>query len=158
MATAEKLALGPARLSDATRIAQMSRRWIEHGLAWRYTPDAISDRIRDSETEVVVGRAAGRVVGFAVMEFSFDAQRAHLVLLAVEPAWRRRGVGVALFRWLEKLVRLGGIATIGLELRSDNDGARAFYEGLGFRASERLRGYYGGSQDAIRMNWTRVGP
>lgn len=158
MATAEKLGLEPARLSDATRIAQMSRRWIEHGLAWRYTPDAIASRIRDAETEVVVGRAAGRVVGFAVMEFRFDAQRAHLVLLAVEPAWRRRGVGGELFGWLEKLVRLGGIATVGLELRSDNDRARAFYEGLGFRASERLPGYYGASHDAIAMTWTRAGP
>jgi len=27
----------------------------------------------------------------------------HLVLLAVEPGYRRRGVGEALFRWLEKL-------------------------------------------------------
>ncbi len=151
MATVEKLDLGLARLSDAARIAGMSRRWIEHGLTWRYTPDAIVSRIRDSETEVVVARAAGRVTGFAVMEFHFDAQRAHLVLLAVEPAYRRRGVGVALFRWVEKIACLGGIARIQLELRADNEGARAFYEGLGFRATELRRGYYDGKLDALSM-------
>ena len=117
MATVEKLDLGPARLSEAARIAEMSRRWIEHGLIWRYTPSSIAGRIRDSETHVVVARDAGSVVGFAVMEFHFDARRAHLVLLAVEPAYRRRGVGVALYHWLEKLASLGGIARIQLELR-----------------------------------------
>ena len=149
--TLEKLDLGPARLSDAARIAEMSRRWIEHGLTWRYTPDSIAGRIRDSETEVVVARAAGRVVGFAVMEFHFDAQRAHLVLLAVEPAYRWCGLGAALFRWLEKMACLGGIARIQLELRADNEGARAFYEGLGFGSPELWRGYYDGRQDALSM-------
>ncbi len=151
MATVEKLDLGPARLSEAARIAEMSRRWIEHGLSWRYTPDSIAGRIRDSETDVVVARAAGGVVGFAVTEFHFDARSAHLVLLAVEPACRRRGVGAALFGWLEKIACLGGIERIRLELRADNEGARAFYERLEFRATELRRGYYDGRQDAVNM-------
>ncbi len=151
MATVEKIDLGPARLSDSARIAEISRRWIEHGLTWRFRPDSIAGRIRDSETAVVVARAAEHVVGFAVMEFHFDAQRAHLVLLAVEPAFRRRGVGVALFRWLEKIACLGGIARVQLELRADNEGARAFYERLGFRATELRQGYYDGRLDAIKM-------
>jgi ribosomal-protein-alanine N-acetyltransferase len=151
MASVEKLDLGPARLSEAARIAEMSRRWIEHGLTWRYRPASIAGQIHDSETAVVVARAAPGVVGFAVMEFCFDARRAHLVLLAVEPAYRRRGVGVALFRWLEKLACLGGILQLRLELRADNEEARAFYERLGFRATELRRGYYDGRKDAIRM-------
>ena len=151
MATVEKLDLGPARLCEAARIAEMSRRWIEHGLIWRYRPDLIAGRIRDSETQVVVARAAGSVVGFAVMEFGFDARRAHLILLAVEPMYRRRGLGAALYHWLEKLACLGGIARIRLELRADNEEARTFYERLGFRATELRRGYYDGRQDAINM-------
>ncbi len=151
MATVEKLDLVPARLPDAARIAEMSRRLIEHGLSWRYTPDSIAGRIRDSETDVVVARIAGSVVGFAVMEFHFDARHAHLVLLAVEAACRRRGIGVALFRWLEKIACLGGIAQIRLELRADNEGARAFYEHLGFRVTELRRGYYDGRYDALNM-------
>ncbi len=129
----------------------MSRRWIEQGLTWRYRPHSIAGQIRDSETGVVVARAAGRVVGFAVMEFHFDAQRAHLVLLAVEPAYRRRGVGAALFHWLEKVACLGGIERIRLELRAGNQQARAFYERLEFRATERRRGYYDGREDSINM-------
>ncbi len=155
MATLDKLDLGPARLSEAARIAEMSRRWIEHGLTWRHRPNSIAGQIRDSETVVVVARAAGSVVGFAVMEFRFDARRAHLVLLAVEPAYRRRGLGVALFRWLEKIARLAGVSRIGLELRADNEEARCFYERLGFRATDLRRGYYDGRLDAINMSMAR---
>jgi ribosomal protein S18 acetylase RimI-like enzyme len=151
MGTVENLDLGTARLSEAARIAEMSRRWIEQGLTWRYRLHSISGQIRDSDTAVVVARAAGSVVGFAVMEFHFAARRAHLVLLAVEPAYRRRGVGVALFRWLEKVALLGGIERIGLELRADNDEARAFYDRLAFCETELRRGYYDGRLDAISM-------
>ncbi len=156
MATLEKPPLGPARLCEAARIAEMSRRWIEHGLSWRYRPDSIARQIRDPDTEVVVARAAASVVGFAVMEFHFEAKRAHLLLLAVEPGYRRRGVGEALFRWLEKLARLAGIAWIRLELRADNELARSFYERLGFHETELRRGYYDGRLDAISMS-RRIG-
>jgi ribosomal-protein-alanine N-acetyltransferase len=151
MATVEDLVLGPARFSEAAHIAEMSRRWIEHGLPWRYRPDSIARKLCESETKVVVARAAGKVVGFAVMEFQFDAQRAHLVLLAVDPVYRRRGIGESLYRWLEQLARLGAIERIRLELRADNPQARAFYDRLGFRATELRTGYYHGLQDAISL-------
>ena len=151
MATVEKLELGCARLSEAVRIAEMSRRWIEHGLSWRYRRNSIARQIRDAETEVVVARDAARVVGFAVMEFHFEARSAPLVLLAVDPAYRRSGAGLALFRWLEKMAKLAGTTQIRLELRADNEQARAFYERLGFRATGLRRGYYDGRLDAITM-------
>ncbi len=151
MATVEKLDIGCARLAEAARIAEMSRRWIEFGLTWRYRQDRIAGLIHDAETEVVVARDGESVVGFAVMEYHFDAARAHLVLLAVGPAYRRRGVGVALFRWVEKIARLGGIARIQLELRSGNKEVCAFYERLGFRATDVRLGYYDGREDAINM-------
>ena len=151
MTSLEKLDLGPARLSETAHIAEMSRRWIEHGLTWRYRPELIAAQVRNPETEVLVARSHGQVVGFAVMEFHFDSRRAHWVLLAVEPGYRRRGVGAALFCWLEKLAVLGGVTQIRLELRADNEGARAFYEGLGFRATELRRCYYDGRQDALSM-------
>jgi ribosomal-protein-alanine acetyltransferase len=151
MASIEKLDLAPARLSEAARVADMSRRWIEHGLEWRYRPESIARKIRDSETEVVVARAAGVAIGFAVMEFDFEARRAHLVLLAVEPAYRRRGVGGSLFQWLDDMSRLAGVGRVGLELRADNQEARAFYERLGFRAIGLHRGYYDARLDAIVM-------
>lgn len=156
MPTLEQLDLGSARLPEAARIADMSRRWIELGLPWRYRRERVVGLIRDAETEVVVARDGDRPVGFAAMEFHFDASRAHLILLAVDPGYRRHGTGVALVRWLEKMALLGGIKEILLELRADNEGGLDFYDRLGFRRTDRLRGYYDGRLDAISMR-RRIG-
>ena len=143
--------LGPARIADTTRIARMSRDLIEYGLDWRYTPRAIANSLRSEMSELVVARAGGRLAGFALMEFDFPRRSAHLVLMAVAPRWRRKGLASGLFRYLEKLARYGGIEDARLELRAANRGAEACYRALGFREIEVLRGYYQGREDAIRM-------
>lgn len=147
----QELRLEPARLTDAPRIGRMSRALVEQGLAWRWGPRAIAALIRDPDTEVVVARSSGAITGFAIMQFRFERGTAHLVLLAVDPAHRRCGLGRALFGWLDSLARLGGIATLSLEVRAGNPGARAFYRSLGFSEEALLRGYYQQREDAVRM-------
>jgi ribosomal-protein-alanine N-acetyltransferase len=132
----------------------MSRCLIEQGLAWRWTPRVVADHIRDSETAVVVARADAEMVGFAIMGFRFLRREGHLLLLAVDAPLRRRGVGLALWRWLETVARRGGIARVELEVRNANSGARAFYHAVGFRDVARLGGYYEGREDALRMRLT----
>ena len=141
----------PARLADAALIARMSRSLIERGLTWRWTPQAVAPHIRDSETAAVVAWADDRMLGFAIMGFRFLHSEAHMLLLAVDPAARRSGVGLALWRWLETIARRGGIARVELEVRAENSGGRAFYHALGFREVARLRGYYESREDALRM-------
>ncbi len=143
--------LEPARRADAERVARMSRDWIEHGLEWRYTPKAIAASLRSENSELVVARASGRVEGFALMDFDFPRRSVHLVLMAVAPRWRRRGLARALFRYLEKLARYAGMEDARLELRAGNRGAEACYRALGFREIGVLRGYYQGREDALRM-------
>jgi ribosomal-protein-alanine N-acetyltransferase len=76
---------------------------------------------------------------------------AHLNLLAVEPAHRRRGVARSLVRWLEETALTAGIFIIGLELRAGNEAARGFYRSLGYRELGQIPGYYQGVESAIRM-------
>ena len=140
-----------ASLADAALIARMSRCLIEGGLTWRWTPQAVALHIRHSETAVVVAWEDDRMLGFAIMRFRFVRGEAHLLLMAVDSASRRRGVGLALWRWLETIARRGAIASVELEVRSQNSGGRAFYRVLGFREVARLRGYYESREDALRM-------
>jgi ribosomal-protein-alanine N-acetyltransferase len=146
-----EIRLEPARPADAAPIAQMSRRLIERGLAWRWTPQAVAARISDSETAAVVARTDRRMVGFAIMSFRFSRREAHLLLMAVDPGLRRRGVGRRLWGWLETLSRRGGVNRVQLEVRADNLGASAFYWSLGFREVARLPGYYQAREDALCM-------
>lgn len=144
--------LEPACLADAARIAEMSRSLIERGLEWRWRAGAIVALIRDPESEVLVARREGRLVGFAAMKFRFARRDAHLMLLAVDPACRHRGLGRELHEWLRVLARRGGVETVELEVRADNLGAHAFYTRLGYKEVGRLRGYYGRRIDAVRMD------
>lgn len=147
---AEPVTVELARLAEAAVLADMSRRLVEYGLAWRWTPAALRKCIRDPETEVVVIRAkTSHPLAFGVMRY--DADDAHLILLAVSPGARRRGLGTRLLDYLEAMARTAGITTIQLEVRADNVEARTFYRGRGYRETERLRGYYQGREDAVRM-------
>jgi ribosomal-protein-alanine N-acetyltransferase len=143
--------IGPARPADAPRIAAISRRFIEHDLDWRWRASAISRHIRDDNSCVVVARAGGSVIGFALMSFQFEESNAHLLLLAVLPAHRREGLATRLTIWLEAISRRGGIRRIHLEVRERAHPARAFYARMGFRESARLPGYYQGREAGLKL-------
>lgn len=137
-----------ARLADAKQIALMSRDLIETGLHWKWTPAKIAAQIRCPDTVVVVARSREPLIGFAIMHFL--EEHAHLLLLAVAPAYQRSGTGRQLLEWLEKSARVAGIATIHLEVRASNHSARAFYRTLGYRNAQVVPGYYG-RESAVRM-------
>ena len=130
-------------------MAEMSRRLIEAGLIWRYTPARIAALIADADTVALVACEGARVRGFAVMHFG-DAN-AHLSLLCVNPAHQRRGIACRLIDWLLASARVAGIEAIGLELRADNDAALAFYRRLGFSEIEGVAAYYDDRVAARRM-------
>jgi len=77
---------------------------------------------------------------------------AHLNLLAVDPAHRRRGVGRKIMLWLEETALTAGTFIIGLELRATNFAARDFYRALGFNEAAYIPGYYHGIETALRMS------
>lgn len=148
-----------ASREDAAPIARLSRDEIERGLGWRWQPPAIRRLIADPEVAVLCARCRVRspsspsantlLGGFGIMEFGFD--RAHLVLLAVEPKLRRRGLARRILRWLEKSARTAGVDEIRLEVRAGNTGARQFYEVEGFRRGGYLPGFYQGRESAYLM-------
>ena len=139
-----------ARLRDAQRIALMSRDLVEHGLPWAWAARRVAAHIRGRDSNVLTAWHAGRLVGFAIMQFY--AERAHLNLLAVEPAARRLGIGRRLVEWQEQVARAGGIPVVNLEVRANNTGTQAFYCRLGYRQIKHLPGYYSGREAASRMS------
>jgi ribosomal-protein-alanine N-acetyltransferase len=135
--------------ADAEAIARLSRTEIEQGLDWCWTPSRVQQALREPETNVVLAERGGVLLGFGIMRYRDD--RAHLCLLAVVPAQRRRGVGLALLGWLEQVARVAGIRRLGLEARRDNAAALAFYARQGFERVEVVAGLYQGVQDGVRM-------
>lgn len=146
-----------AEPGDAHAIAGMSRDLIETGLGWRYDAAHIQRAMRRRETVVLaaserqtyVARDRTSPAGFAIMDFGDE--RAHLVLLAVQPCHRRRGIGRRLVDWLVESAVTAGMASVHLELRADNEAARRFYRALGFSETVLTPKYYNGREAAMRM-------
>lgn len=134
--------------TDATMIALMSREYVEAGLGWHYRPDVVAKLIGDPETVTVVA-CERLVMGFAILTLADE--RAHLVLLAVRPEARRRGIGGRMLRWVLESASIAGIASVHVELRESNAAAIALYRAAGFTEAFRLPGYYRGRETAIRM-------
>ena len=143
------ITLRPASSGDCRAIAEMSREYIEHGLPWRYVPERILRALARRNVALVVACDREQLVGFAMMEFGDE--RAHLVLMAVRPAHRRRGVARRLLDWLLESATTAGIESLHLELRAGNQAARRFYRALGFGETILVPRYYGGTESALRM-------
>ena len=137
--------------ADAYEIAVMSRYLIEIGLrGWSWHPERVARAIRARDTNVLVAEVADHLVGFAIMEFGDT--KAHLSLFAVKPAHQRCGIGRRMMEWLEDSALTAGIATIHLELRTNNFAGRSFYHVLGFKETAYVPGYYRGVETALRMS------
>jgi len=141
--------LEPARAADAGLLAAMSQAHVEAGLRPAWGAARIRWHVRDADSVVLTARQQALIAGFAIMRYGEDV--AHLNLLAVDPAHRRRGIARALVRWLEETALTAGTFIIGLELRAGNEAARALYHTLGYHELGQIPGYYQGVESAIRM-------
>jgi ribosomal-protein-alanine N-acetyltransferase len=141
--------LEPARLNDAPRLAAMSQTLIESGLHPAWGAQRIGWYVRHPESVVLTARSDRSIAGFAIMRYADEV--AHLNLLAVDPAHRRRGIARRLVTWLEETALTAGTFIVGLELRAENREAQDFYRALGYQEVGRVSGYYQGIEAAIRM-------
>ena len=116
-----------------------------------YERQTIGDLLSSTDTVCLKTVSSDdELVGFAigVVEPEF---RGHVVVLGVSPDVRRRGVATALMLQLEDAFRERSVHLMHLEVRTTNDGARALYEGLGFRVAGRRLGYYTNGDDGFLM-------
>ncbi|MGC9952061.1 MAG: ribosomal protein S18-alanine N-acetyltransferase [Bryobacteraceae bacterium] len=98
--------------------------------------------------DLTVAVCDGRVAGFAVAR-SVAQDESELLNLAVDPAFRQRGVG----RGLVAAITSGHPGRLWLEVRESNIAARKLYKSLGFCEAGERTGYYSGSgESAIVMN------
>jgi ribosomal-protein-alanine N-acetyltransferase len=74
-----------------------------------------------------------------------------VLMLAVSPELRRKGIGTMLMdRYLEESRRKGA-KVLTLEVRKGNVGAMEFYQRFNFQPVDVIRGYYNDGEDAYQM-------
>lgn len=101
----------------------------------------------------LVAEEESDLAGFAIAEMSSVSGKrfGHIVTIDVVPARRKQGVGRKLMNALIDACRAEGALSMRLEVAVDNDGALEFYRLLGFTERGRIRGFYMGKLDALRM-------
>ena len=98
----------------------------------------------------VVAREQGSIVGYAGV--FVVGPEADVQTVAVARAAQGRGIGGQLVAALADCARERGAAVLHLEVRADNEAARALYSRLGFAVVGRRRDYYGRGRDAVLMS------
>lgn len=133
--------------SDVAEIGELSRRYVEYDLGWRYTPARLRSLIANSTKNVVVARRGERLAGFGIM--TYGEENANLDLLAVKVRYRRRGIGQQIVQWLVKVAKTAGMTGVFVQVRKPNQGAIEFYEKIGFQQIDEVPGYYQGQETAV---------
>ncbi len=88
----------------------------------------------------------------AYIFFRLVGDEMHVLNLAVDPAYRRRGVATFLLQHSVTLARKHGVRGVYLEVRSSNDSAIKLYRKMGFSEVGRRPQYYRETrEDAIVM-------
>ncbi len=106
----------------------------------------------EAPTQMFVAQSADGVCGWGAIRTVMT--EAEVMNVAVSPAARRQGWGLALMRELIHAARLAQAETLFLEVRVSNDAAQNLYEQLGFIPCGLRPGYYpaaDGREDALMM-------
>jgi ribosomal-protein-alanine N-acetyltransferase len=118
-----------------------------------YTRAELQYFVRHPRSTTTVAELDGEIAGFCVVDWKLDAGRkiGHFITIDVAPELRRNGLGRRLMEMGEgNLVAMGCVA-ITLEVATNNEGAQAFYERLGYRQAGWIPGYYADGTNAQVM-------
>jgi ribosomal-protein-alanine N-acetyltransferase len=137
----------PAMLEDVDPVAAIER--VSNPHPW--SVDALRATLSQATTRAWVATQGRSVVGHVITVGGADT--AEILLIAVLPAWRRRGVARALVAEAARTWRAAGVQDLWLDVRADNRPAIALYEAVGFRSQGTRRRYYQDGTDAVLMAW-----
>lgn len=94
---------------------------------------------------------AGRLVGYLIISRYADAW--HIMNIAIDEAYRRRGIATQLLNRLFEVTSTDDRRGYTLEVRVSNGEAIKLYEQLGFVARGIRRGYYTDNREDALIMW-----
>lgn len=122
------------------------------GEAWSKTQ--LSGMLITPGSWLLLLRLEDKPAGFAIGRSTLD--ETELMLLAISPEYRRRGLGRKLLNAVIAEARSRDAERLFLEMRSDNETALGLYNDAGFIEVGRRPRYYRGSDGILRDAITMV--
>jgi len=146
-----------ALLSEAWRISSLELADLDMVLAVEracypnpWSRDLFLREYDNPRSNIDLLRDGDELAGYLVSWYLHEELQ--IMNVATAPAFRRRGVGLALLRKAMGRARKRGLERTMLEVRIGNAGAIALYESLGFRRDGVRRRYYVDGEDALLMS------
>ncbi|MEM8781550.1 MAG: GNAT family acetyltransferase [Planctomycetota bacterium] len=96
--------------------------------------DAIARKVRHDRDGLLVAEVQNGLVGSVMI--GYEGRRGWINYLAVDPSWRRRGLGRMLMETAESRLNAQGCPKINLQVRSSNQSVIAFYAELGYAVDD----------------------
>jgi ribosomal-protein-alanine N-acetyltransferase len=134
-------------LSDLTAIEEIERR----SYATPWSRSMFAGELAKPASLCLGAFEDDRLAGYLITSRYVDAW--HVMNIAVNPAFRRRGIATALLERLFELTDDGGRRGYTLEVRVSNEAAIKLYERLGFAARGTRRGYYTDNREDALIMW-----
>jgi ribosomal protein S18 acetylase RimI-like enzyme len=114
--------------------------------------DLLKSVLQRSDWRTLVAEIQGELCGYCLLKIDKAKPSAYLHELAVAPEKRRRGLARLLLRAAESEAAEAGRRLLRLDFRLDNPGAKALYEGAGYRLLKIRPAHYQDGASAIRMD------
>lgn len=115
----------------------------------------LSELTRNDAAIYIVAVVEERIVGYAGMWIILD--EGHITNIAVDPSYRRRGIGQGLLGELTRLALQRGAVAMTLEVRVSNAEAQRLYTKLGFEPRGIRKEYYQDNKEDALIMWRELG-
>lgn len=140
-ASVSMITLRPGAMADLAAVDRVMRDAFDPRFGEAWTSSQVAGVLAMPGVWLTIAEADGEAAGFAMTRGVLD--EAELLLLAVRPAMRRRGIGRQLLRSAIAEARRRDVVRMHLEVRAGNE-AIAVYRLAGFEKIGERRSYYRG--------------
>lgn len=144
----ENLRIREANINDIEKIYSIERKSFDEKEL--YPIALLRFYLNISSKTFLVAEMSGEIVGYvvAVVRRNYIG---HIISIAVDPLFRRKGIGRALINKIEEILENLGCIILRLEVNERNLTARNLYLNAGFSEAYRIPNYYHDGFSAIVM-------
>lgn len=134
-----------ATVDDLDRLSEIHDKSFRQ--TW-HTEELAALRAQAGVTILIARRASPygtrKALGFVILRTAAD--EAEILTIAVDPAWRGRGIARQLMQAVLSRLYADRVKSLFLEVDAANEGAIALYRSFGMRQVGTRRGYYAASE------------
>lgn len=126
----------PYKNTDFDEVIELWRIVFPNAPAHNNPASDIESKLKIQSEMFFVAVSEDKLIGTAMS--GYDGHRGWVYYVAVHPEYRRRGIGSALMREVERALTEVGCPKLNLQIRAGNAQVQSFYESLGYGIEERI--------------------